>query len=82
MRNLITAATLLLAANGVAAAGFSPWTDAAIATEVIEIQDVSVASVGFAPWRDRNVVADIGAAGISADVALTKAELNVFRPWS
>ena len=82
MRTLITAATLLLAANGVAAAGFSPWTDAAITPNAIEIQDVTVESAGFAPWRDRKVVADVREGANTTDVAYTQGGLNVFRPWS
>jgi hypothetical protein len=82
MKALITAVTLALASSSAAATGFSPWTDAAAATDPITTQQVSVEAAGFGPWRDRAVTVEVSEGRVPAEVAITQGQLNIFRPWS
>lgn len=81
MKKLITAATLILAANSASAIGFSPWTDADAAAAT-QSETAYVEAAGFAPWRDREVAADAIQVKSTTGVAVTQGQRNVFRPWS
>ena len=78
MKNLITAAVLVLASNVVAADSFAPWEARTVIADTLSTTQAEVAPIGFAPWRDRDQVTETA----EQSVRFSDTFDSGFRPWS
>ena len=78
MKNLITAAVLVLASNVVAADSFAPWETRAVIADTLSTTQAEVAPIGFAPWRDRDQVIEMAEQSVRFGDTFDSG----FRPWS